>query len=247
MALVVVGTNSVVESEGYDRDTLALPGRQDDLVRAVVAANPAHRGAGQRRGTGAHAVAGRRRRPADRLVRRPGVRQCGRRRPARGRRAGRRLPTTWPAAEADVPVLDCTPVDGVVEYAEGVHIGYRAWLRSGAQPAYWFGSGRGYTSFELTGVAAPAEAAPGQVVTVTVEVSNTGERDGKEVVQVYAERPDSVVDRPVRWLVGSAAVRVPAGETARVEVAVPTRYLAYWADGWQYEPAPTGCASAPRR
>jgi beta-glucosidase len=71
---------------------------------------------------------------------------------------------------------------------------------------------------------------------VTVEVANRGERDGKQVVQVYAERPDSAVDRPVRWLVGFAPVRVPAGETARVGVGVPTRLLAYWADGWQYEP-----------
>ena len=61
-------------------------------------------------------------------------------------------------------------------------------------------------------------------------------RDGKQVVQVYAERPDSAVDRPVRWLVGFAPARVPAGETARVRLSVPTRLLAYWADGWRYEP-----------
>ncbi|MQA33155.1 beta-glucosidase family protein [Modestobacter roseus] len=236
VALVVVGTNSVVESEGYDRDSLALPGRQDDLVRAVAAANPrtvvlVNAGApvlmpwrdqvaalligwfgGQEFG---NAV-------ADVLL---GVAE-----------PGGRLPTTWPAAEADVPVLDCTPVDGVVEYAEGIHLGYRAWLRSGVEPAYWFGSGRGYADLELTGVDAPDEVSPGEVVTVTVQVANTGQRDGKEVVQVYAERPDSAVDRPVRWLVGSAAVRVPAGETARVDVPVDTRYLAHWAEGWQYEP-----------
>jgi len=149
---------------------------------------------------------------------------------------GGRLPSTWPAAETDVPVLSCTPEDGVVTYEEGIHIGYRAWLKAQTAPAYWFGSGRGYTQIDLTGVESPGEAAPGDVATVTVEVANRGERDGKQVVQVYAERPDSAVDRPVRWLVGSAPVRVAAGQTARVDVAIPTRYLAYWADGWQYEP-----------
>lgn len=236
VALVVVGTNSIVESEGYDRTTLALPGRQDDLVRAVVAANPrtvvlVNAGApvllpwrddvaallvgwfgGQEFG---NAI-------ADVLL---GVSE-----------PGGRLPTTWPAEEADVPVLSCTPVDGALEYAEGVHIGYRAWLRQATPPAYWFGAGGGYTRIEVTDVGAPATATPGDVVTVTAAVANRGQREGKQVVQVYAERHESAVDRPVRWLVGCAPVRVPAGSSARVEVAVPTRYLAHWGDGWQYEP-----------
>jgi beta-glucosidase len=236
VALVVVGTNSEVESEGYDRTSLALPGRQDDLVRAVAAANPrtvvlVNAGApvllpwrdqvaavlvgffgGQEFG---HAV-------ADVLL--------GAAEP------GGRLPTTWPAAEADVPVLSTTPVDGKLDYDEGIHIGYRAWLRQDAAPAYWFGAGLGYTDIAVTGIGALASARAGETFEVTVEVANRGERDGKQVVQVYAERPDSAVDRPVRWLVGFAPVRVPAGETARVRVSVPTRLLAYWADGWRYEP-----------
>jgi len=69
-----------------------------------------------------------------------------------------------------------------------------------------------------------------------VDVANRGQRDGKQVVQVYAERQDSAVDRPVRWLVGFAPARVPAGERARVLLSVPTRLLAYWQDGWRYEP-----------
>ncbi|MBN1096287.1 glycoside hydrolase family 3 protein [Blastococcus sp. TML/C7B] len=236
VALVVVGTNALVESEGYDRTTLALPGRQDDLVRAVAAANPrtvvlVNSGApvllpwrddvaglllgwfgGQEFGAAV----------ADVLL--------GATEP------GGRLPTTWPAAEADVPVLSCTPVDGALEYAEGIHIGYRAWLRQETAPAYWFGAGQGYTRIDLLGVEAPDAARGGEVVPVTVEVANRGDRDGKQVVQVYAERAGSAVDRPVRWLVGSAPVRVPAGATARVEVAVATRLLAHWSDGWQYEP-----------
>jgi beta-glucosidase len=236
VALVVVGTNSVVESEGYDRASLALPGRQDDLVRAVAAANPrtvvlVNAGSpvlmpwrdqvaavligyfgGQEFG---HAV-------ADVLL---GVAE-----------PGGRLPTTWPAAEAGIPVLSTTPADGQLDYAEGLHIGYRAWLRQETAPAYWFGSGQGYTDITLTGVQAPASVAAADSFPVTVEVENHGGRDGKQVVQVYAERPDSAVDRPVRWLVGFAAVRVPAGQKAQVQVSVPARLLAYWQDGWRYEP-----------
>jgi beta-glucosidase len=71
---------------------------------------------------------------------------------------------------------------------------------------------------------------------VTVDVENRGARDGKQVVQIYAERPDSAIERPVRWLVGFAPARVPAGARAQVQVAVPARMLAYWQDGWHYEP-----------
>ena len=235
-ALVVVGSNCAVESEGYDRTSLALPGRQDDLVRAVAAANPrtvvlVNAGApvlmpwrdqvaavlvgyfgGQEFG---HAV-------ADVLL--------GAVEP------GGRLPTTWPSAEADVPVLSTTPVSGTLDYTEGIHIGYRAWLKHDAAPAYWFGSGHGYTDITLTAVRVPASVTAGETFPVTVEVANRGQRDGKQVVQVYAERPDSPVDRPVRWLVGFAPVRVPAGEKAQLQVSVPTRLLAYWQDGWRDQP-----------
>lgn len=149
---------------------------------------------------------------------------------------GGRLPTTWPAAEADVPVMSTAPTGGVLEYAEGIHIGYRAWLRQDAAPAYWFGSGQGYTDIALVGVHAPASVTAGETFPVTVDVENRGARDGKQVVQIYAERPVSVVDRPVRWLVGFAPARVPAGQRAQVLLTVPTRLLAYWQDGWRYEP-----------
>ena len=148
---------------------------------------------------------------------------------------GGRLPTTWGAADEDLPVFSTTPVDGVLAYTEGIHIGYRAWLKHDVAPAYWFGHGLGYTDIEVTDATAPASAAGGDVVAVSVSLANTGPRDGKQVVQVYAEREGSTVDRPVRWLVGYAPVRVAAGETTTVEVEVSTRLLAYWADGWTYE------------
>jgi beta-glucosidase len=235
VAFVVVGTNSEVESEGYDRTSLSLPGRQDDLVRAVLAANPrtvvlVNAGApvllpwrdeaaavlvgwfgGQEFGAAI----------ADVLL---GIAE-----------PGGRLPTTWPAEEADVPVLETRPTNGRLVYAEGIHVGYRAWLRSGVAPAYWFGHGLGYTTFETTAVTGPESVLRDETIDVSVTVRNTGARAGKHVVQLFAERADSAIERPVRWLVGFAATIVAAGETAHVRIAVPTRLLAHWDDGWRVE------------
>ncbi|MGW7683128.1 glycoside hydrolase family 3 protein [Kribbella sp. NPDC054772] len=230
VAVVVVGTNSKVESEGFDRTSLALPGRQDDLVRAVAAANPrtvvvvnagspvllpwrnevtavlATYFGGQEYGDAL----------ADVLL--------GRTEP------GGRLPTTWPREQADVPVLDVTPRDGVVRYDEGIHIGYRAWLKAGAEPAYEFGHGLGYTTWELSGLRA------NDPTSVALTVRNTGDRAGKHVVQVYVERPDSTVDRPVRWLAGFAVVRLDAGQAREITVQLHKHAFEHWADGWTTEP-----------
>jgi beta-glucosidase len=237
VAVVVVGTNSRVESEGFDRKNLSLPGRQDDLVRAVTAVNPntivlVNSGspvllpwrnevrailltyfAGQEMGDAI----------VDMLL--------GRAEP------GGRLPTTWAATEADVPVLDTAPKNGVVSYDEGIHIGYRAFLKKGTQIAYPFGFGLGYTSWSLAhentvNFAAGSEAD----AHVEFTLKNTGARPGKQVVQVYAERPVSVTDRPVKWLVGFSTVNVDAGGSARIVVPVSKRSLAYWDGEWVYEP-----------
>ncbi len=76
-------------------------------------------------------------------------------------------------------------------------------------------------------------------MTVRVRVRNTGTGRGREVVQVYASRPDSAVQRPRRWLAGFAAVEADPGEERVVEVAIPERSLAYWDDqshDWTVEP-----------
>ena len=238
VAIVIVGTSSAVESEGFDRDSLDLPGRQDELVRAVVAANPrtvvvVNSGSpvlmpwrddvgailltwfgGQEYG---HAV-------ADVL--------------SGAVESGGRLPTTWPRELADVPVIDVTPVDGMLSYGEGIHIGYRAWLRAGATPAYPFGHGLGYTSWSMSRLDVSNSVAAGGSIRVGLDVANTGARTGKTVVQIYASRAESAVDRPVRWLVGFASVVVEAGRTASVSIDVPARTLAHWSEGegWHYEP-----------
>jgi beta-glucosidase len=74
---------------------------------------------------------------------------------------------------------------------------------------------------------------------VTVSVRNTGDRPGREVVQVYASRPDSEVDRAPRWLVGSAVVDAPAGEVANAVITVGDDNFRHWdspAHAWMVEP-----------
>ncbi|CAM5283104.1 glycosyl hydrolase [Streptomyces pilosus] len=238
-AVVVVGTTELGESEGYDRAELSLGRHQDALVRAVAAVNartvvvvnsggpielPWHREVGAVLLTwfpGQEAGAG----LADVLF---GLAE-----------PGGRLPTTWAASLADAPVTRTRPVDGRLDYAEGLHIGHRAWLRAGREPAYWFGHGLGYTTWEYAAVEAPAHVVAGEPFTVRVTVRNTGTRAGREVVQVYLARPSSVVERPVRWFAGYATVRAEAGRTARAEVVVGPRALRYWSEanpGWATEP-----------
>ncbi|MEU6121040.1 glycoside hydrolase family 3 C-terminal domain-containing protein [Streptomyces sp. NPDC047123] len=227
-AVVVVATTESVESEGFDRTDLRLPGRQDDLVRAVAAANPntvvvVNSGSpvelpwreevaavllgwfpGQEGGAAL----------ADVLL--------GAEEP------GGRLPTTW-GDLASAPVTDTTPKDGELAYAEGVFIGYRAWDKAGATPSYPFGHGLGYTdwTYESMTVEGPA---------VTVRLRNSGGRTGREVVQVYLT-PTGDPERPARLLAGFAGAVAAPGESVEVTVELPRRAFETWDEAthsWTY-------------
>ncbi len=234
VAVVVVGTTDEVESEGFDRASLVLPGRQDELVRRVAAANPrtvvvvtagspvelpwaddvaavllAWFG-GQETG---HAV-------ADVLL--------GATEP------GGRLPTTWPAREADCPVLDTTPDNGVLRYDEGVFIGYRGYERASIVPRYPFGHGLGYTTWEYEEIHADSRQ-------VTVTVRNAGPRAGRDVIQIYVGPVVADPDRPARWLAGFAGVTAGPGERRTVSIGLPERTFQRWAarpagGAWQTTP-----------
>jgi beta-glucosidase len=230
-AVVVVGTTEEVESEGFDRTSLALPGRQDELVRRVAEVNPrtivvVNAGApvllpwaddvaaivlawfpGQEFG---HAL-------ADVLL--------GEAEPAG------RLPTTWPATEDGLPPTQ--PQDGVLPYDEGLAVGYRDPDRDARYP---FGHGLGYTTWEYRSIQAADQVAPGEDVEVAVTLANTGDRVGREVVQVYAARPDGAVERPPRWLAGFATVDAEPGEEITVRTTVRARSLEHWDGGWTVEP-----------
>jgi beta-glucosidase len=152
---------------------------------------------------------------------------------------GGRLPTTWPGRQEDVPVLSTTPTDGALEYAEGVHVGHRAWARAGIAPAFAFGHGLGYADWEYTALDAPAGARAGAPVVARVGLRNAGARAGAHVVQAYLSRPESAVERPLLWLAGFARVEAGAGASVSADVVLDPHAFAHWdedAGAWATEP-----------
>ncbi|EST23973.1 beta-glucosidase H [Streptomyces roseochromogenus] len=228
-AVVMVATTDRVESEGFDRTDLRLPGRQDDLVRAVAAANRntvvvVNSGSpvelpwredvaavllgwfpGQEGGAAL----------ADVLT--------GAHEP------GGRLPTTW-GSLADAPVTQVTPTDGELPYTEGVFIGYRAWEKAGRTPAYPFGHGLGYTDWTYESLETDGS-------TARIRLRNTGARPGREVVQVYVSPAEPDPERPARLLAGFASAEAAPGESVEVTVALPRRAFEIWdekAKAWAF-------------
>jgi beta-glucosidase len=231
-AVVIVGTSQAVESEGFDRTELKLPGAQDELVSAVAAVNPRTVVVVN---AGAPVEMPWRDEVAAVLVTWfPGMEfgnaladvLLGDAEP------GGRLPTTWPTALAAAPVSATTPTDGMLDYAEGLHIGYRAYLQQGTTPAYWFGHGLGYTQWRY-------DALQADTTTARVRITNIGQRRGMEVVQVYTSRPESSIDRPRLVLSGFQVVQADAGETLEVQIPLEPRTLRHWdtsSRGWSVEP-----------
>ncbi|MDA0567276.1 glycoside hydrolase family 3 C-terminal domain-containing protein [Streptomonospora sp. S1-112] len=241
VAIVVAATTEQVESEGFDRADLRLPGRQDELVARVAAANDRTVVVVN---AGSPVLMPWREDAAAVLVTWFGGQEVGAALAdvlLGAEEPGGRLPTTWPAEEADVPVIEVRPTDGRLVYDEGVFVGYRAWQRAQTPPAYWFGHGLGYTTWDYTGV--EARPAPDGGLTVTVGLANTGERAGREVVQVYLEPHGGAAadtpERPRRWLAGFAAVSAEPGARAEAVVAVPPRAAQVWdtaARAWRTVP-----------
>ena len=134
----------------------------------------------------------------------------------------------------------CYPgVDDECYYKEDILVGYR-WLQAkGIKPAYPFGYGLSYTTFELGEPTTKRQSyGPKDRITVSVELTNSGAVAGKEVVQLYASKPESAVVRAPRELKAFEKVALQAGETKRVELSFAVEELAYWDEtshSWQIE------------
>ncbi len=237
-AIVVVGSAAMTESEGFDRSTLVLPGRQDELISRVAAVNSrtvvvVNAGmpvlmpwAGQVAAVLYAWLPGQAMGEALADV------LFGDAEP------GGRLPVTLPASEADCPVLHAVPRDGQLSYDEGLLIGYRGYDAAGVAPEYPFGHGLGYTSWAYESLRTTAGSlAPGDDLELVVTVRNTGTRPGREIVQAYvAGQPDDET-RPVRALAAFGIAAAEPGELAEVPLRVPARAFARWdaeTGGWAW-------------
>ena len=137
-----------------------------------------------------------------------------------------RLAETIPLRLQDHPsYLDFPGEHGHVRYGEGLFIGYRGFDAREQEVAYPFGFGLSYTTFGYGQATATATA---EGIEVRVPVTNTGDRDGREVVQVYVSLPGSTVNRAPRELKAFASVPVKAGETEEVVLTIARDDLAYW-------------------
>jgi len=225
IALVFAG--SAHETEGADRDGLDLPAAHRELIEQVAAANPRtvvilSNGAVLATAGWDAAV------PA--LIEGWLLGQAGGSAIAdvlfgRVNPSGR-LAETIPLKLRDHPsYLDFPGEHGHVRYGEGLYVGYRGFDAREQPVAYPFGFGLSYTTFEY---GQPSATATDAGIEVRVPVTNAGQRDGREVVQVYVSLPGSAVRRAPRELKAFASVPVAAGETADVTLVIDRDDLAYW-------------------
>ncbi len=236
VALLYIALPSYIESEGYDRQNMRLTAQQEALIQAVAAVQPQtvvilNNGAaiemlewidlvpavleawmmGQ---AGGGAI-------ADVLFGR--VNPSG------------KLAETFPLRLADTPAyLNFPGENGRVRYGEGLFIGYRYYDARQQEVLFPFGHGLSYTTFAYSQLRVSAEkfnASDG--LQVSVDVTNTGDVAGKEIVQLYVHDQESRLVRPEKELKGFAKVTLAPGETQTVTLELDTRAFAYYDPAYQ--------------
>ena len=238
-----LGLPAADESEGFDRTNMDLPASQTALLSRLAEANPslavvlANGSAVRLSDWEQHAKA---------------VLECWLSGQAAGGAAADlllgaanpsgRLAETLPLRLEDTPsYLNFPGEAGHVRYGEGIFVGYRGYDALDRQVSYPFGHGLSYTSFGYADLTTNVTGRPQDgdlVVEVTCQITNTGDRRGSEVVQLYVRDPKASVARPVRELKAFAKVDLDPGETTAVEFALNARDLSYWSttlNGWALE------------
>ncbi|MBO4887291.1 MAG: glycoside hydrolase family 3 C-terminal domain-containing protein [Firmicutes bacterium] len=230
VAVIFAGLPDAYETEGADRDHMRMPENQNELIRAVAKINPntvvvlhggsvmelpwlnevsavllMHLGGDQ---VGAATV--------DLLY--------GEKNPSG------HLAETWSVRLEDNPsYLNFPGEEGVVNYAEGIFVGYRYYDKKKMDVTFPFGYGLSYTTFAYENLRVDKESLTDQdTLIVTVDVKNTGDRTGKALVQLYVRDVESTVRRPVRELRDFAKVELAPGEMKTVSFALDKRAFAYY-------------------
>ncbi|MBN1270012.1 MAG: glycoside hydrolase family 3 C-terminal domain-containing protein, partial [Kiritimatiellae bacterium] len=152
-----------------------------------------------------------------------------------------KLPVTFPKRLEDNPSHGNYPGGGGrVDYAEGIHVGYRHYDTKGVEPQFPFGHGLSYTSFEYGNLkVSPGTASKDTPVTVTVDVQNTGSRPGAEVVQLYVHDVESGLPRPLKELKAFEKITLAPGEKKTVKFTLGRDALSFYdpdRGGWVAEP-----------
>ena len=230
--LLCLGLDEIKESEGLDRVDMKLADNQIELLQAVEQANPntvvvlnagasletpwlAHCRALVYGALGGQAGAGA---MVDVLT--------GKVNP------GGKLAETWANAYEETPAKDNFAGAGrTVQYREGLYVGYRYYQTAGVPVAFPFGYGLSYTSYAYSDLKVTADS-------VTLTVTNTGARDGAEIVQVYIAKPGAEIFRPAQELKAFARVPLAAGESRTVTLPLDDKAFRYWntrTDGWEVE------------
>ena len=230
--LLCLGLDEIKESEGLDRVDMKLADNQIELLQAVEQANPntvvvlnagasletpwlAHCRALVYGALGGQAGAGA---MVDVLT--------GKVNP------GGKLAETWANAYEETPARDNFAGAGrTVQYREGLYVGYRYYQTAGVPVAFPFGYGLSYTSFAYSDLKVTADS-------VTLTVTNTGARDGAEIVQVYIAKPGAEIFRPAQELKAFARVPLAAGESRTVTLPLDDKAFRYWntrTDCWEVE------------
>lgn len=232
IAIVVVGKDFEWETETSDMVSMDLPGRSNELVAAVAKANPNtivvnQTGSpitmpwesqvstilqawyqGQEQGNCL----------ADVLL--GVVNPCG------------KLPITFPRRIEDNPSYDNYPGEyDIVHYGENIYAGYRYYDHRKIEPLFPFGTGLSYTTFEYSNIRLSQNTiSVDGTIEVLVDVTNTGDRDGKEVVQFYISQASPKLSRPPRELKGYDKVFVKAGTTMTARTVLDKVSVSYWDD-----------------
>lgn len=225
IAVVCVGLPDAYESEGFDRETMAMPEGHIRLIETVSATNP---------NTVVVLFCGS-------AVETPwldkvrAVLYMGLPGQAGGEAAANlltgkvnpsgKLTETWPMRYADVPSRD-TFGEKTTHYKEGLYVGYRYYDKVGVPVQFAFGHGLSYTQFTYSNLQVDG-------YTVQVTVTNTGSYAGAEVVQLYIAPPQDSIYRPLKELEGFDKVMLEPGESKTVTFVLDDRSFAVWAGGWK--------------